>query len=196
MTRLMIVGLMALAGAGLALAQEGGDGTKEKAGQEKEKVTPTAPDEAKTGDPKKDDAKDDSGLFPRVKMVTSMGDIVIELDVAKAPITVSNFLQYVEDKFFDGTIYHRVMSDFMVQGGGFTEALKEKTDGLRKPIKLEAKNGLKNVRGAISMARLGNPNSATAQFFINVVDNARLDYPRPDGNGYAVFGKVVLTVEE
>ncbi len=132
------------------------------------------------------------GLHPRVKLETSRGDIVLELDAEKAPITVQNFVQYVEDGFYNGTIFHRVIPTFMIQGGGYLPDISEKKEGLRPPIKNEWRNGLKNVRGSISMARLGgNADSATAQFFINVVDNARLDTPQPDGAAYAVFGKVV-----
>ncbi|HEX8988073.1 MAG TPA: peptidylprolyl isomerase [Rhodocyclaceae bacterium] len=126
---------------------------------------------------------------PTVEMKTSMGPIVIELYPDKAPKTVANFLQYVKDGFYNGTVFHRVIDGFMIQGGGFTTAMKEKDT--RPPIENEAKNGLKNETGTIAMARTSNPNSATAQFFINLVDNRGLDYPRPDGYGYAVFGKVV-----
>jgi peptidyl-prolyl cis-trans isomerase A (cyclophilin A) len=128
----------------------------------------------------------------RVKLTTSKGDIVIELNRAKAPITVENFLSYVNKKHYDGTIFHRVMDGFMIQGGGFAlkdGKIEEKETG--KGIKNEGSNGLKNDRGTIAMARTGDPNSATAQFFINVVDNASLNAPSPDGHGYAVFGKVV-----
>jgi len=138
------------------------------------------------------DAQDTTTANPRVKMETSLGDIVLELDVEKAPITVHNFLQYAADKFYDGTIFHRVMSGFMIQGGGFTPTIDQKNEGLRPPIRLEAQNGLSNLPGTIAMARMPAPHSATCQFFINVVDNSgKLDYPRPDGNGYAVFGRVV-----
>jgi peptidyl-prolyl cis-trans isomerase A (cyclophilin A) len=126
---------------------------------------------------------------PKVRLSTSLGDIVVQLDPAKAPKTVANFLQYVKDKHYDGTIFHRVMSNFMIQGGGFGPDLRQKAT--REPIPLEANNGLKNDRGTIAMARTANPNSATAQFFINVVDNAALNAPSPDGFGYAVFGKVI-----
>ncbi len=133
-------------------------------------------------------------MHPRVKMETTLGGIVLELDAEKAPITVLNFLQYAEDKFFDGTIFHRVMSTFMIQGGGFTVEVETKTksDGLRPGIKNEWKNGLKNDRGTIAMARRGgDPDSGTSQFFINVVDNANLNRPQRDGAAYCVFGKVV-----
>ncbi|NMM78184.1 peptidylprolyl isomerase [Acidovorax sp. SRB_24] len=126
---------------------------------------------------------------PQVKLATSMGDIVVQLDPAKAPKTAENFLQYVRDKHYDGTIFHRVIDGFMVQGGGFTADMAQKP--ARAPIPLEAANGLKNDTYTIAMARTGNPNSATAQFFINVKDNAMLNAPQPDGYGYAVFGKVV-----
>lgn len=122
-------------------------------------------------------------------MKTSRGAIRIELDDAKAPITTKNFLSYVDSGFYDGTIFHRVISNFMIQGGGFTPDMKQKKT--QSPIQNEWRNGLKNVRGAISMARLGgDPDSASSQFFINVVDNAFLDRPQPDGAAYAVFGKV------
>ena len=126
---------------------------------------------------------------PRVKLVTSMGDIVLELNPAKAPKTVANFLQYVQDKHYDGTVFHRVMDGFMIQGGGFTADMVQKPT--KVPIPLEANNGLKNDTYTIAMARTSNPNSATSQFFINVKDNAMLNAPQPDGHGYAVFGKVV-----
>ena len=130
---------------------------------------------------------------PKVRLTTSMGDIVLELNPDKAPKTVENFLQYVRDKHYDGTVFHRVISNFMIQGGGFTPDLQQKPT--KTPIPLEAGNGLKNDRGAIAMARTGNPNSATSQFFINTVDNANLNAPMPDGHGYAVFGKVVSGME-
>ena len=126
---------------------------------------------------------------PKVQLKTSMGDIVVELNEAKAPKSVANFLQYVRDKHYDGTVFHRVIGDFMIQGGGMDADMKEKLT--RGPIPLEASNGLKNDRGTIAMARTGNPNSATSQFFINVVNNDMLNAPKPDGHGYAVFGKVI-----
>ncbi|MFM2069441.1 MAG: hypothetical protein RLZZ584_4350 [Pseudomonadota bacterium] len=130
----------------------------------------------------------------KVKLATSMGDIVVEVDAAKAPKTVANFLQYVKEGHYDGTIFHRVIPNFMIQGGGFSDALHEKKT--RAPIPLESGNGLHNVRGTIAMARTMVPNSATAQFFINVRDNAFLDKENSqDGNGYAVFGKVISGME-
>jgi peptidyl-prolyl cis-trans isomerase B (cyclophilin B) len=128
---------------------------------------------------------------PVVLMKTSMGDIKIELDKAKAPITTENFLMYVNKKFYDGTIFHRVIPNFMIQGGGFDKDMTQKKT--EAPIKNEADNGLKNTTGTIAMARTSDPNSATAQFFINTKDNAFLDH-RDDsvqGYGYAVFGKVI-----
>lgn len=129
----------------------------------------------------------------RVRLNTSAGDIVLELDAAKAPKTVENFVQYVKDKHYDGTVFHRVIDGFMIQGGGFTADMTQKPT--RAPIPLESRNGLTNGRGTIAMARTSNPNSATAQFFINVVDNAMLNAPNPDGYGYAVFGKVVTGMD-
>ena len=126
---------------------------------------------------------------PKVKLATSMGDIVVQLDPAKAPKTVENFLAYVQDKHYDGTVFHRVIDGFMIQGGGFTPDLVQKST--RAPIALEANNGLKNDKYTIAMARTSVPDSATAQFFINVNNNAMLNAPSPDGHGYAVFGKVV-----
>lgn len=123
-----------------------------------------------------------------VVLVTSMGNIEITLATKEAPITTKNFLSYVEDDYFDGTVFHRVIPGFMIQGGGFTTNVTQKTTG--DPIVLESDNGLKNKRGTIAMARTSDPNSATSQFFINLVDNAFLD--RSSGSdGYAVFGEVV-----
>jgi peptidyl-prolyl cis-trans isomerase A (cyclophilin A) len=125
-----------------------------------------------------------------LKLATSMGDIVVELDAQKAPKTVANFVQYVKDGHYNGTVFHRVIDGFMVQGGGMTADLKEKPT--RAPIPLESKNGLENLRGTLAMARTQVPDSATSQFFINVKDNAFLNAANSrDGNGYAVFGKVV-----
>jgi peptidyl-prolyl cis-trans isomerase A (cyclophilin A) len=125
---------------------------------------------------------------PSVEMKTNQGSIVIELYRDKAPKTVDNFLQYVKDGFYNGTIFHRVIDGFMIQGGGFEPGMKEKTT--RAPIENEAKNGLKNETGTLAMARKPDPHSASAQFFINLKNNAFLDYPGQDGWGYAVFGKV------
>ncbi len=134
-----------------------------------------------------------TGKNPVVLMETSLGNIKIELYPQKAPVTVKNFLDYVKSGFYNGTIFHRVINGFMIQGGGFTADLREKPTN--PPIKNEADNGLKNDRGTIAMARTGDPNSATAQFFINVVDNNRLNRPSPDGFGYAVFGKVIAGMD-
>ncbi|MES2597510.1 MAG: peptidylprolyl isomerase [Verrucomicrobiota bacterium] len=121
-------------------------------------------------------------------MDTSKGAIELELDPAKAPITVENFVKYVKKGHYDGLIFHRCIPGFMIQGGGFNPDMTQKD--VDAPISIESKNGLKNARGTIAMARTSNPNSATSQFFINVKDNANLDYPSFDGYGYAVFGKV------
>ena len=126
----------------------------------------------------------------KVLLKTNKGDITLELDSAKAPKTVANFLQYVKSGHYDGTIFHRVIDNFMIQGGGMTAGLKEKTSGAQ--IENEATNGLKNVRGTVAMARTSDPHSATAQFFININDNDFLNHTAPNaqGWGYAVFGKV------
>ena len=128
---------------------------------------------------------------PRVDLHTNMGDIVIELYPQKAPKTVENFLAYVKEGFYDGTIFHRVINNFMIQGGGFEEDMKQKQT--HAPIENEADNGLKNDKYTVAMARTSDPHSATAQFFINVADNEFLNFtsPTPNGWGYAVFGKVV-----
>ena len=126
-----------------------------------------------------------------VKMHTSMGTIVLQLNPEKAPDTVKNFLEYAKEGFYDGTIFHRVIDNFMIQGGGMEPGIKEKPN--RTPIQNEASNGLSNTRGTIAMARTPNPHSATSQFFINVADNTFLDFKSPtaDGYGYCVFGEVV-----
>jgi len=131
------------------------------------------------------------GGKPVVMLTTSLGVIELELDAEKAPITVKNFLEYVDAGFFDGTIFHRVIPDFMIQGGGFTAAFTQKPT--RAQIKNEAGNGLKNLRGTVAMARTGVVDSATAQFFINLKDNDFLNHTSPDprGYGYAVFGRVI-----
>jgi cyclophilin family peptidyl-prolyl cis-trans isomerase len=144
---------------------------------------------------RKDEKKVADAKNPVVDMETSMGTIKIQLDDGHAPITVKNFLDYVDDKHYDGTIFHRVIESFMIQGGGFKpelknanniDAIKASEKKTRAPIKNEAPNGLSNTRGTIAMARTNDPDSATAQFFINVEDNSRLDQPR-----YCVFGKVI-----
>ena len=123
-----------------------------------------------------------------ITLKTSKGDIVLELDTENAPITSENFIQYVKDGFYDGTIFHRVINNFMIQGGGFEVGMSQKAT--RATIENEAKNGLSNTVGSIAMARTMDPHSASAQFFINVADNKFLDYPGQDGWGYCVFGKV------
>ncbi len=140
-----------------------------------------APAFAQTGSPAQ-------AAHPSVLLKTSEGDIRVELFPEKAPKTVANFLDYVKSGQYSGTIFHRVIPGFMIQGGGYTTSFAEKPT--RAPIPLESRNGLKNAAGTLAMARTSDPNSATAQFFINTVDNTGLDYPNPDGNGYAVFGKV------
>lgn len=128
---------------------------------------------------------------PQVVLHSNKGDIVIELDAEKAPNTVENFLSYVNEGFFDGTIFHRVIPGFMIQGGGFTADMQQKKT--HEPIQNEAENGLKNLRGTLAMARTNDPHSATAQFFINLTDNDFLNFKAASGSGwgYAVFGKVV-----
>ena len=127
----------------------------------------------------------------RVKLETSEGNIVLELDITRAPLSVLNFMKYVRSGFYDGTIFHRVIKDFMIQGGGFTPEMERKTP--EAPILNEADNGLKNLRGTIAMARTNDPHSATAQFFINTVDNSFLNHTAktPRGWGYTVFGRVI-----
>jgi peptidyl-prolyl cis-trans isomerase A (cyclophilin A) len=135
-----------------------------------------------------------SSWAQKVRLDTSMGEIVIELDAAKAPKSAANFLDYVKAGHYDGTIFHRVIPNFMIQGGGMNAEMQEKPT--RAPIPLESKNGLSNVRGSVAMARTSNPDSATAQFFVNIKDNAFLDAANTrDGTGYAVFGKVVVGME-
>lgn len=127
----------------------------------------------------------------KVKLTTSLGPVVIQLNAEKAPLTVANFLRYVNEGFYNGTIFHRVIPGFMAQGGGFDSSFNQKNT--HDPIENEANNGLKNKRGSIAMARTNAPHSATAQFFINYKDNSFLDHtsPSPSGWGYAVFGDVV-----
>lgn len=135
------------------------------------------------------DAANPTPALPRVLLKTTQGEIVLELNSDRAPKSVENFLQYVKSGHYNGTIFHRVIDGFMIQGGGFDQKMVQKTT--RAPIENEAKNGLKNEAYTVAMARTGAPHSATAQFFINVNDNPMLDFPSRDGWGYAVFGKVV-----
>lgn len=137
----------------------------------------------------------DGSKNPMILIQTSLGDITVELDEAKAPISSKNFVEYVESKHYDGTIFHRVIKGFMIQGGGFDQNMKQKPT--KPPIKNEAGNGLKNLKGTLAMARTNVVDSATAQFFINAVDNAFLDHKNesPTGFGYAVFGKVVKGID-
>lgn len=130
---------------------------------------------------------------PQVLLETSKGNVTLELFRAKAPISVSNFLSYVNAGFYDGTVFHRVIPGFMIQGGGMTADLSEKPT--QAPIQNEANNGLKNQRGTLAMARMGDPHSATSQFYINVADNDSLDQQGPEGWGYAVFGKVTSSMD-
>lgn len=130
---------------------------------------------------------------PTVELKTSQGDIVVEVFASKAPKSAENFVQYVRDGFYDGTVFHRVIDGFMVQGGGFDARMNQKAT--RAPIENEARNGLKNERGTLAMARTADPHSASTQFFINLAPNAFLDHPSRDGWGYAVFGKVVKGME-
>jgi cyclophilin family peptidyl-prolyl cis-trans isomerase len=175
--------LAALSLAPVALAQ-----TESKPADSKPADTaPAAEPHAKPDDAKKAEQPAVEKLI-YVKMSTSMGDIVIELNSEKAPISTQNFLRYVESGYYSGTVFHRVIDGFMVQGGGFTKDMSQKSTN--EPIKNEWKNGLKNARGTIAMARTNIADSATSQFFINVVDNKMLDEAR-DGAAYAVFGKVV-----
>lgn len=131
---------------------------------------------------------------PQVRFNTSKGNVTLELDPIKAPVSVNNFLAYVRSGFYAQTLFHRVIEGFVVQGGGFTSGMTLKT-GLKEPIALDSNNGLSNLRGTVAMARTAAPDSATSQFFINLVDNARLDYKDAANPGYAVFGKVIQGLE-
>jgi cyclophilin family peptidyl-prolyl cis-trans isomerase len=164
-----------IAAALLAACRGGGDGGGEETAGGQPPLPPDLGDEA-----------------PRVVLETSMGRIVLELDREKAPRTVENILYHVENKFYDGLTFHRVIPGFMIQGGGFTPDLRQRRSP-RPPIPNEANNGLRNLRGTVAMARTSEPHSATTQFFINLVDNPNLDFTSetPGGWGYAVFGKVV-----
>jgi len=154
-----------------------------------EPATATQPADA-SSETEKSQVKSD-GLHPRAKVSTTLGDFVLELDGVNTPLTVLNFLTYVESNFYEGTVFHRVIPTFMIQGGGFDKDLNRKTEGLEDPVRNESKSAMSNKRGTISMARTGNPHSATSQFFINVVDNPRLDAQEGGRWGYTVFGKVV-----
>lgn len=184
-----VSGLAALLVSGVALAAQPPAEKKEPAKTEQPAKTPAAAAPAKKEEAKPAPAEDKMVM---VKISTSMGDIVVELNETKAPISVANFLSYVDKGHYSGTIFHRVMDGFMIQGGGHTADGKAKpTDA---PIKNEWENGLKNKRGTIAMARTAIPDSATCQFYINVNDNAGLDTPR-GGAAYAVFGRVVSGME-
>ncbi len=128
----------------------------------------------------------------RACIKTTLGDITVDLDGEEAPVSVENFVNYATSGYYAGTVFHRVIPGFMIQGGGLTEDMQKKSEGLQAPIKNEWTNNLNNKRGTLAMARLGgDPDSATSQFFINHADNGFLDQPQPDGAGYAVFGEVV-----
>jgi len=163
---------------------------------EKQSITvPAEPEEDMAPEePATELEEEDENMAKKVTVVmeTSKGTIEIDLNERDAPVTVANFLTYVDEGFYDGTVFHRVIDGFMIQGGGFTPDGKQKKT--HSPIELESQNGLKNKRGSIAMARTNVPDSATAQFFINVADNAMLDYA-PGNDGYAVFGKVVSGME-
>ena len=161
-------------------------------------AAPAAKPAAKPAAPAKAEASAPApAASPKVLLHTSMGDITLELYPDKAPITVENFLQYVKEGFYDGTIFHRVINNFMIQGGGWTKDLQRKRT--HAAIRNEAINVMSNLRGTVAMARTGDPNSAAAEFFINVVDNKRLDYIAdangPVSWGYTVFGKVIAGMD-
>jgi len=160
---------------------------KEPAKPEAPKTAPVTTPDKKAEEPKPTKQED---KIVQVRMTTSMGEIVLELNETKAPVSVKNFLSYVDKKYYDGTIFHRVIDGFMIQGGGFTPDMKQKKTDPK--IKNEWQNGLKNNKYTIAMARVGgDADSATSQFFINVADNSNLDRPQGDGAAYAVFGKVL-----
>ncbi|MGN6520777.1 MAG: peptidylprolyl isomerase [Dokdonella sp.] len=182
---------------GLALAQATGT-TDKPAAAPKAAAKPAAAKPAPKA-PAKPAAKadvataNDAQAPSKVQIKTSLGDITVELYADKAPKSVENFLAYAKSGFYDGTIFHRVIAEFMIQGGGFTPDLRQKKT--RAPVVNESKNGLSNLRGTIAMARTADPNSATAQFFINTVDNPRLDYAGDANPGYCVFGKVTAGLD-
>jgi cyclophilin family peptidyl-prolyl cis-trans isomerase len=173
----------------------GGGAPPPPAEEPKPKEEAPAPPAPEAKEPQAEVAPAPTGANPVVEMRTSKGTMKIELYPDKAPKTVENFLKYARDGFYDGTVFHRVIQGFMIQGGGFTPDMTEKAT--RAPIQNEASNGLKNVRGSIAMARTNDPHSASAQFFINTVDNPFLDFQSESvqGWGYAVFGKVVEGLE-
>lgn len=178
----MIHRLPSLAFAGILLAAFAPLGAQDK------KTEKAGDTKAKAETPTEEKAK-----IVKVTLETSKGNIELELDAEKAPISTENFVNYAKKGHYEGTIFHRVIPGFMIQGGGFDAEMQQKaTDA---PIKNESKNGLKNARGTIAMARTPDPNSATSQFFINVKDNTNLDYPSFDGFGYAVFGKVTAGMD-
>ncbi len=173
---LCVVGGLFLASSGYAAAEQKAEGSAKKSEKKDSKKDKSAVKEVKKVNPN----------AVVVTMVTNKGTIKIELDKEKAPISVENFLGYVKSGHYSKTVFHRVIDKFMIQGGGFDEKMTQKST--KAPIKTEASNGLKNLRGTIAMARTNDVNSATAQFFINLVDNSFLDYP--NNGGYTVFGKV------
>ena len=186
---ILIPAILFLAGCKQDQTTQNDTAADSKAESQQEETKETSDESAKTDEVSSDDkAAENKGGNPVVIIKTSKGDIKIELDKENAPISVDNFTAYVEDSFYDGTIFHRVINNFMVQGGGFTADMQQKPTNA--PIKNEAENGLKNERGTIAMARTGVVDSATSQFFINHVDNTFLDHSIKDF-GYAVFGKVV-----
>ena len=187
--RVLAITLIASAGV-LALAQDGSEQKKGEASSATSQQTSSAATTKAASGADADDEGSDVGLHPTVKMETSLGDIVLELNAEKAPITVDNFIRYAEDGYYEGTIFHRCIEGFMIQGGGFTPDMEQKEDGLRDPIRNEWRNKLRNRRGTIAMARTTDPDSATSQFFINVADNQRLNQPTSGGAAYCVFGKV------
>jgi peptidyl-prolyl cis-trans isomerase A (cyclophilin A)/peptidyl-prolyl cis-trans isomerase B (cyclophilin B) len=189
--RLLLV--LALLAPAFAFAQTTPPPAKPATAAPKPAAKPAAKAPAKPAAKAEQKAAPEAATSNRVLLTTSMGDITIELFPDKAPKSVDNFLAYVKGGFYDGTIFHRVIDNFMVQGGGFTKDLRQKPT--RAAIAIESKNGLSNLRGTVAMARTADPNSATAQFFINVVDNPRLDYAGDASPGYAVFGKVIAGMD-
>jgi len=183
----IVAGVLVLTGlviAAFAVQPEAVENTKNDAMNNTKQTEPAPTDGAEKAS--RTDQQEEKFVY--FQMTTSLGEIYLELDNEHAPISTANFLSYVEDSYYDGTIFHRVIPTFMIQGGGFTEDMKQKKT--KDPIQNEWTNGLKNTRGTIAMARTSVPDSATSQFFINVTDNGSLDQPR-GGAAYAVFGRVV-----